>query len=107
MRLLRSVFSIRPLEFTFKSLGWLDRLPAKTPRPWVLHIGIHQKIGLQSAKRRLQSCGKSTYRPSQAAIPESPPSQVQSATRGAALHTTGAGIAASESQWERQTRRTM
>jgi hypothetical protein len=42
----------------------------RKPGPW-----IHQKIGLQSGKRRLQSGGKSTYRRSQAATPESQPSQ--------------------------------
>jgi hypothetical protein len=77
MRLARSVFSIRPLEIAFKSrFCRFKTYMLRQPSP-----GIHQKIGLQSDKRRLQSGGKSTYSHSRATIPESQHSPVEKAIR--------------------------
>lgn len=65
MRLERSVFSIRPVELAFQARDFWP----KRRKGWSTAPKFHQKIGLQSAQRRLQSGGKSTYSNSRATIP--------------------------------------
>jgi hypothetical protein len=69
---------------------------------------IHQKIGLQSGKRRLQSGGKSTYSNSKAANFRKPALSSGNSHKGAAIvHISQAGFAALEFHREQQAQRTM
>src|SRR5208282_176413 len=68
---------------------------------------IHQKIRLQSAKRRLQSCGKSTYSHSRATIPGSHPSQMETTASGGPPTPIRNGKGTSESAQELPIQRAM
>ncbi len=78
MRLFRSVFSIRPLEFTFKSM----ECGQKPHRQGAFTLGFIKKSVCNRQKDGYNLAERALYRPSRAAIPESPISQVDLATRG-------------------------